>query len=469
MPGDGMQAPLSKTRVEKMVVSQCMDSRSNPTVSVGLISSRGRLFTFTVDSGASTGKNEAVELRDGEKAFDGKGVSKALDNAKRYLAPLVEGVHLSTPQKAFDQRLCEADGTGNLSRLGANAILPVSAAYARMRADAMGVPLHEYLNYEAGGDFCFSVPVPFMNVFNAGKHASQAKGSFPGQEIMIGAVGAKSAAQAIGMGVETWRMMRTMLKERKLPVSIGDEGGFANPFSTAGDSFEFIKEAVIRAGFEWGRQIALAVDPAASEYFGKEVHQEDKDVKGRKYHFELGQLLSPSQMGGFWAGMAREYPIISLEDIHAQNDYAGWRHSTGLLGKQAQLVGDDVFCTNKKLLKMGMKKGLGNAILIKLNQNGTVDGTLEVMRYAMENGYRCMVSHRSGLGMDDFIADLSLLSGQIKAGSSRERMLIYNRIALLEQAYTMQSAGMGTFTLGYAGMSAFSPEVQAFWKEAWGK
>jgi len=444
--------------VRKVVAAPVYDSRSNPSVSVGIIDSRGKLFSFTVDSGASTGKNEAVELRDGGSRFGGKGTMAAVRNVKETLAPLVEGrANAGMAQKEFDAVLLGADGTKNLSKLGANAILPLSAAFARMKADAMGVPLFECLNQEAGGIFSYSIPVPFMNIFNAGKHAKQAEGAFPGQEVMIGATGAENFAHAIEMGVGTWKMMGKMLKEMKLPVSIGDEGGYSNPFSTARESFGFTSEAMRMASYSPGKQMAYAVDPASSEYFGKKVHEPDEAAKGRKYHFERSSLLTPIQMGDFWAGMGREFPIISYEDIHAQNDFAGWKYSTKSMGKAFQLVGDDLFCTNLGLLKNGMKNGMANSILIKLNQNGTVSGTLDVMKHAKENGYTAMVSHRSGLGMDDFISHLAILTGQIKAGSSRERMLIYNTIALLEQAYGIP----------YAGLSAFSSDVQANWNSTW--
>jgi len=454
---------LSQLKIQKVIAGSGFDSRSNPTVFGGLLVAdrmgRTKAYYFTVDSGASTGKNEAVELRDGGKRFGGKGVLTAVENVRKVLGPAMRDLPLTTPQHEFDAMLQFYDGTKNFSNLGANAVLPLSAAYARARADAMSLPLAQSMHLEAPHMYLNVSPVPFMNVLNAGKHAAQADGAFPGQEIMIGPVGAESTAQAMEMGVGTWQMMKKMLKERKLPISIGDEGGFANPFATARESFEFVKEAVQRAGYAWGRQIVLAVDPAASEYFGKNVHDDDSVAKGRKYHFEKGQLLTPKQMGDFWAGMMKDYPIISMEDIHAQNDFAGWKYTTDALGGKAQLVGDDIFCTNKELLKMGMKKGIGNSILIKLNQNGTVSGTLDVMRHAMDNGYTCMVSHRSGLGMDDFISHLSVLTGQIKAGSSRERMMIYNSILMLEQMHGLK----------YAGIHAFSPDVQAYWNAAWNK
>ncbi|MFA6328499.1 MAG: phosphopyruvate hydratase [Candidatus Micrarchaeia archaeon] len=455
-----MVVALADMKIKKVVAGTGYNSRSNPTVFGGIIRSDGKPFFFTVDSGASTGTREALELLDGGKRFDGKGVKTAVRNIKEILAPLVEGkITLATTQGEFDRILASADDTGNFSKIGANAILPLSAAYARMRADAMGETLFDYLNREVGAPFSFSIPVPFMNVFNAGKHAAQAKGAFPGQELMIGPVGAENAAQAMEMGVGTWKMMGKMLKERQLPISIGDEGGYANPFATARESFKFIKEAAERAGYRFGKDIVLAVDPAASEFFGKEVHESDGMAHGRKYHFECGQLLSPAQMGDFWAGMAKEFPILSMEDIHAQNDYAGWKYSTKTMGNRIQLVGDDVFCTNKSLLNMGIRGGIANSVLIKLNQNGTVYGTLEVMKRAMENGYTAMVSHRSGLGMDDFISYLSVLTGQIKAGSSRERMIIYNTILMLEETYGLK----------YAGISAFSPDVQAYWNATWNK
>ena len=458
-----MENSLSQLKVQKVIAGSGFDSRSNPTVFAGLLvadrAGRTKAYYFTVDSGASTGKNEAVELRDGGTRFGGKGVQNAAMNVRKVLAPLVEGVALCTPQREFDAMLLKADGTRYLSNLGANAVLPVSAAYARARADAMGLTLAHSMQLEAPSVFLNVSPVPFMNVLNAGKHAAQADGAFPGQEIMIGPVGTTSTAQALHVGVETWQMMKKMLKERKLPISIGDEGGFANPFATARESFEFVKEAVERAGYAWGREIVLAVDPAASEYFGKNVHDDDSMAKGRRYHFEKGQMLTPKQMGDFWAGMMKDYPIISMEDIHAQDDFSGWKYTTSALGGKVQLVGDDIFCTNKDLLRMGMKKGIGNSILIKLNQNGTVSGTLDVMAHAMDNGYTCMVSHRSGLGMDDFISHLSVLTGQIKAGSSRERMGIYNSILMLEQMYNLK----------YAGISAFPPDVQAYWNATWNK
>ncbi|MFA6907367.1 MAG: phosphopyruvate hydratase [Candidatus Micrarchaeia archaeon] len=454
-----MAVALAGMRVEKVVAAAGFNSRSNPTVMAGIVRSDGKLFSFAVDQGASTGKREGLELLDKGGLFGGKGVSKAVKNVRETLAPLVEGIPLATSQKDFDAVLRKADGTKYLTNLGANAVLPLSAAYARARADAMGLPLHQYLNNEIGNPFPIRSPVLFMNVFNAGKHAKQAEGAFPGQEIMIAPVGAKNAAQALEMGVQAWAMMGKMLKERKLPISIGDEGGYANPFPTARESFGFIKEATERAGFGWGRDIVLAVDPAASEFFGKNVHDGDEMVHGRKYHFENGKLYLPGQMGVFWEGTARRYPILSMEDIHAQNDFAGWKSTTKNIGGHMQLVGDDVFCTNKSLLNMGIREGIANSVLIKLNQNGTVYGTLEVMKRALEKGYTAMISHRSGLGMDDFISYLALLTGQIKAGSSRERLMIYNQIILLEETYGLK----------YAGIHAFSPDVQAYWNAAWNR
>lgn len=454
-----MAGNLATLKVEKVVAGRGFDSRNTPAVFAGLRLNNGKTFFFTVDSGASTGVNEAVELRDKRKEFGGKDVQKAIGNVLSVLKPMVEGTSLNTSQIEFDAMLRQKDGTKNLELLGANAILPLSGAFARARADSMDIPLFQYLNGEIGSVFNYSIPVPFMNVFNAGKHAPKSDGAFPGQEIMIGAVGAKSGAQAVGMGVEVWGMMGKMLKERGIRISIGDEGGYANPFSTAKESFEFIKEAVERAGFAFGREIVLAVDPAASEYFGKNVHDPDSMAHGLKYHFEKGALVSPHTMAFFWQGMAQKYPILSMEDIHAQNDFSGWKISTDSSAGRLQLVGDDLFCTNKGLLNKGIRDGMANSVLIKLNQNGTVYGTLEVMALAMKNKYTSMVSHRSGLGMDDFIAHLSVLTGQIKAGSSRERMLIYNSILQLEQMHELK----------YAGIAAFSPSVQAYWNATWNK
>jgi enolase len=401
---------------------EILDSRGNPTVEVEVETSSGRQARAAVPSGASTGAREALELRDGDKSrYGGKGVQKAVANASGELARVAVGHTLGglEEQAALDRALCEADGTDTKERLGANAILGVSLAAAHAAAAEAGVPLYHFLG---GGDAAL-LPAPMMNVLNGGAHADN---TVDFQEFMLFPVGAPSFSEALRWGAEVFHCLKKVLSDRGLGTTVGDEGGFAPNLKTNREAIELVLSGIEKAGYRAGEQIAIALDPAASEFY-----------KDGRYVLEgEGETRSPEEMIAVWEDWSSRYPVISIEDGLAEDDWEGWKALTGRLGKRVQLVGDDLFVTNPAILRRGIEVGAGNAILIKLNQIGTLTETLEAIRIAREAGYAAVVSHRSGETEDTTIADLAVGSGcgQIKTGSlSRtDRVCKYNRLLRIE-------------------------------------
>ena len=399
---------------------EILDSRGNPTVEADVRLEGGAWGRAAVPSGASTGEHEALELRDGEKGrYLGKGVRKAVENANTLIAPKVKGRD-AADQAGLDRFLCELDGTPTKSKLGANAILAVSMAAARAAAAAKGVPLYKYLARDGN-----LLPVPMMNIINGGAHADN---SVDFQEFMVFPLGASSFTEAIRWGVETFHNLKSVLKKRGYSTAVGDEGGFAPNLKSNVEAVEVILEAITAAGYKPGEQIALCLDPAASEFF-----------KDGKYVFKKSDksVHTPDDMVKFWADWARQYPIVSIEDGLAEDDWPGWKALTQELGKKIQLVGDDLFVTNTKRLERGIKEGIANSILIKLNQIGTVTETIEAIEMARRAGYTAIVSHRSGETEDAFIADfvVAMGCGQIKTGSGSrtDRVAKYNQLLRIEE------------------------------------
>jgi enolase len=387
-----------------------------------------------VPSGASTGKREALELRDGDKKrYGGKGVTKAVAHVNGEIAGVVRGTD-ARDQALLDRILIELDGTENKGRLGANAILGVSLAVARAAAEASGLPLYRYL----GGAGARTLPVPMMNVINGGMHADN---RLDPQEFMVCPVGFTSFAEALRAGVEVFHALKGILKSKGLSTGVGDEGGFAPDIASAREALDLLASAITAAGYEPGRDIAIALDPAASEFFEKGKYV----LKGEK------KTLSPEKMIAYWEALAGDYPIVSIEDGLAESDHDGWVAMTERLGEKILLVGDDNFVTNSKILALGIEDGIANALLVKLNQVGTVTETLDAVRLAQTSGYRTVVSHRSGETPDDSIADLAVAvnSGLIKTGSAcrGERLAKYNRLLEIEE----ELAPAGVF----AGREAF--------------
>jgi len=399
---------------------EILDSRGNPTVEVDVILESGVMGRAAVPSGASTGTREALELRDGDKSrYLGKGVTKAVKNVNERIAPELIGME-STDQAAVDRRMIELDGTENKSELGANAILGVSLAVAKASAEEVGLPLYRYI----GGVEARVLPVPMMNVINGGKHADN---NVDLQEFMIVPVGAESFGEALRMGVETFHHLRALLKEKGYATAVGDEGGFAPDLKDNEEPLRVLMEAIERAGYKPGDDIAIALDPAASELYKDGLYY--LDAEGRK--------LTSEEMVAFYEEWVEKYPIISIEDGMAEGDWDGWKLLTQRLGGKVQLVGDDVFVTNPKIFREGISKGIANAILIKLNQIGTLTETLETIGLALRSGYKAVVSHRSGETEDATIADLSVAcnTGQIKTGSASrtDRMAKYNQLLRIEE------------------------------------
>ncbi|MBI5906076.1 MAG: phosphopyruvate hydratase [Deltaproteobacteria bacterium] len=400
---------------------QVLDSRGNPTVEVEVLLESGAEGRAIVPSGASTGTREAVELRDGDpKRYMGKSVEKAVRNVNQVIAPKVLGFD-AVDQALVDRTLIDLDGTENKGKLGANAILGVSMAVARAAADACGLPLYRYL----GGVGGCTLPVPMMNILNGGSHADN---NVDIQEFMAMPVGAKSFSGALRMGAETFHNLKKVLKGRGLNTNVGDEGGFAPLLRSNAEAIEVILEAVTKAGYSPGKDICIALDAAASE-FGE---------KG-KYVFRKsdGSKRDAAQMVRFYEDLCRQYPIISIEDGFSEDDWAGWKMFTDAMGKKIQIVGDDVFVTNPKILRKGIEKGVANSILIKLNQVGTVTETVEAIETAKRAGWTAVVSHRSGETEDTTIADLvvGLSTGQIKTGSASrtDRVAKYNQLLRIEE------------------------------------
>ncbi|KGA84388.1 enolase, partial [Escherichia coli] len=400
------------------------DSRGNPTVEVELYTESGAFGRGIVPSGASTGEHEAVELRDGDKSrFMGKGVTKAVDNVNKLIAKEIVGYDV-TDQRAIDQAMIKLDGTPNKAKLGANAILGVSIAAARAAADELEMPLYNYL----GGFNAHVLPTPMMNVINGGAHANN---DVDFQEFMIMPVGASSVKEAIRMGSETFHNLKAILNERGYSTAVGDEGGFAPDLKNNEEPFEILVEAIERAGYKPGKDIAIAFDCAASEFYNEETGKYDLKGEG-----ENGKSFTAEEFVDLLDSIVDKYPIVSIEDPLDENNWEDWQMATAKLGKKVQIVGDDLFVTNTDYLAKGIKMGVANSILIKVNQIGTLTETVEAIEMAKEAGYTAIVSHRSGETEDTTIADLvvAMNAGQIKTGSmSRtERIAKYNQLMRIE-------------------------------------
>ncbi len=401
--------------IESVHGRQILDSRGNPTVEVDVRLTSGAFGRAAVPSGASTGVHEAVELRDGADVYGGKAVTQAVANVDGELANAVRGVD-AAEQETVDRRLIDADGTPNKGRLGANAILGVSLAVAKAAAAETGVSLFRYL----GGDDARTLPVPMLNVINGGAHAQN---SIDLQEFMVVPAGAESFADALRVGAETFHALRGVLHERGLATAVGDEGGFAPDLGSSEEAIEAILEAAERVGHR--ARVAIALDPASSEFFRDGV-----------YRFE-GRKADGAGMADFYAGLAERFPLVSIEDGVAEDDWDAWRTLTERLGGAIQLVGDDLFVTNPERLQRGIDDGVANAILVKVNQIGTLTETLEAIRLAQRNGYAAVISHRSGETEDTTIADLAVATnaGQIKTGapSRTDRVAKYNQLLRIEE------------------------------------
>jgi enolase len=422
--------------IEHVHARQILDSRGNPTIEVDVRLSSGASGRAAVPSGASTGTREALELRDGGTAFGGKGVSTAVANVNGELAGTAKGLDASD-QRALDAALIAADGTDGKSRLGANAILGISLASARAAAADAGQPLWRYL----GGPDASVLPVPTMNVLNGGAHADN---PVDFQEFMIAPVGAKSFAQALQIGAEVYQELKRTLHKRGLGTAIGDEGGFAPALESNEAPLELLVTAIGGAGYKAGEDVAICMDPAASEFF--------KD--GKYVLAGEGRTLSSAEIVDLWATLTSRYPVLSLEDGMAEQDWDGWKLLTDRIGKTVQLVGDDIFVTNPAILREGIERGIANSILIKLNQIGTLTETLDTIKLAHEAGYRAVISHRSGETEDTFIADLAVATGvgQIKTGAPArsERVAKYNQLLRIEEELGAKAryAGRAAVALG---------------------
>ena len=411
------------SRIVSVHARQILDSRGNPTVEVDVLTENGFLGRAAVPSGASTGEYEAVELRDGGKDYMGKGVLKAVANVNEIIAEEIVGIDVFE-QNLIDEAMIALDGTPNKSKLGANAILGVSLAVARAAAEELGLPLYRYV----GGVSAHTLPVPMMNIINAGAH-SDAPIAF--QEFMIMPVNAKDFSQAIQMGAEVFHNLKKVLHDKGLGTAVGDEGGFAPAFKDIEDALDSIKEAVNKAGYKWGEDIKIALDCASSEFY-----------KDGKYDYTIfegakGKVRTSAEQAEYLAELVAKYPIISIEDGMDQNDWDGWKLLTEKIGGRVQLVGDDLFVTNVSILERGIAKGIANSILIKVNQIGTLSETIAAVEMANRAGYTAVMSHRSGETEDNTIADLAvaLNTGQIKTGSASrsDRMAKYNQLLRIEE------------------------------------
>jgi len=411
------------SQIQSIHGRQILDSRGNPTVEVDVYTTSGIVGRAAVPSGASTGVHEAVELRDEDKSFYmGKGVLKAVQNVNNILSDELNGYYV-TDQVEIDQRMIEIDGTPNKANLGANAILGVSLAVAHAAAQVTNQQLFRYI----GGVNARTLPIPMMNILNGGSHADN---SIDFQEFMIMPVGAKSFRQAIQMGAEVFHHLKSVLKKSGHSTNVGDEGGFAPNLSSNEEAIKVILEAIDKAGYKAGDDIFIALDPASSEYYLPEENV---------YHLKwsTGEKLTPAEMVDYWDNWAKKYPIISIEDGMAEDDWDGWKLMTDKMGSRIQLVGDDLFVTNTARLKDGINKGVANSILIKVNQIGTLTETIEAVNLATKNSYTSVMSHRSGETEDVTIADLAvaLNTGQIKTGSASrtDRIAKYNQLLRIEE------------------------------------
>lgn len=421
--------------VNTISAQEVLDSRGNPTLEGCVVLEDGTSASSIVPSGASTGEKEAVELRDGDpKRYGGKGVLQAVDNVNSKLAPALVGMEV-TNQRRIDQRMLDLDGTPNKSKLGANAILAVSLAVARAAANSVHLPLYRYL----GGSNASLLPVPCLNVINGGRHADN---TVDFQEFMIAPHNASSFAESIRMGIETFHALRGVLREKGYNTGVGDEGGFAPDLKSNEEAVEVILEAITKAGYRPGDDIALCLDPATSEMWQDGKYVFFKSTQARK---------SSEEMVALWSSWCEQYPIVSLEDGMSEHDWEGWRLLTDRLGSKLELVGDDLFCTNQEILKHGIQKGIANAILIKVNQIGTLTETLDTIELAKQHHYKCFVSHRSGETEDTTIADLTVAvsAGQLKTGSGcrSERVAKFNQLLRIERQLGAQAR--------FAGKTAF--------------
>ncbi|UOD34272.1 phosphopyruvate hydratase [Deferribacteraceae bacterium V6Fe1] len=423
------------TDIIDVYAREILDSRGNPTVEVEVVTSDGTVGVAAVPSGASTGEFEAVELRDGDKnRFAGKGVLKAVQNVNEVIAPEIEGIDV-LEQKLIDEILLDIDGTKNKEKLGANAILGVSLACAKAAANALGLPLYRYI----GGTFAHQLPAPMMNILNGGKHADN---NVDIQEFMIMPLGASSFKEALRMGTETFHSLKKVLSEKGYSTSVGDEGGFAPNLKSNEEALEVILMAIEKAGYKAGEDIYLALDVASSELYkdGKYIMAAEKNPE-----------KTADDMIEYYRYLVAKYPIISIEDGLAEDDWDGWQKLTEALGSKVQLVGDDLFVTNTERLKRGIDNKVANSILIKLNQIGTLTETLAAIEMAKRAGYTCVISHRSGETEDTTIADLAVAvnAGQIKTGSAcrTDRVCKYNQLIRIEEELLDQSF--------YPGLQAF--------------
>ncbi|MBI5729744.1 MAG: phosphopyruvate hydratase [Ignavibacteriales bacterium] len=420
---------------------EILDSRGNPTVEVEVTLECGVVGRAAVPSGASTGENEAVELRDGDNSrYLGKGVKKAVENVNNKIADELVDFD-ATDQVAIDNFLCELDGTPTKSELGANAILGVSLACAKASAEALGLPLYRYI----GGVNARTLPVPMMNILNGGKHADN---NVDFQEFMAMPVGAPSFAEALRMGTETFHSLKSVLKKKGYNTAVGDEGGFAPNLKSNEEAITVILEAIEKAGYKPGKDIFIALDPAASEMWNNE--------KKAYYFFKSDKsYMAPEKMVDYWASWIKQYPIISLEDGMAEFDWDGWKLLTDKVGSKIQLVGDDLFVTNTDYLAKGIEKGVANSILIKVNQIGTLTETLDAIEMAKRASYTAIISHRSGETEDTTIADIAVAtnSGQIKTGSASrtDRIAKYNQLLRIEEELDTTAIFPGIAAINYTG------------------
>ena len=423
------------TEIVEVRGREILDSRGNPTVEADVVLTDGSFGRAAVPSGASTGEKEAVELRDGDKArYGGKGVTKAVSNINTEIRKAVAGLDASN-QRAVDAAMIGLDGTPNKAKLGANAILAVSMAAARAAANAHRLPLYRYM----GGANASLLPVPCMNVLNGGKHADN---TVDFQEFMIAPHNAPSFAEAIRRGMETFHALKQVLRGKGYSTAVGDEGGFAPDLKSNDEAVELILEAIVKAGYKPGEDISICLDPAASEMWDDGKYVLFKSTK---------KAITSQDLIKIWESWVNQYPIILLEDGMGENDWDGWKDLTSALGSRIELVGDDIFCTNPRILREGIEKGIANAILIKLNQIGSVTETLDTIELATRNNYRCFVSHRSGETEDTFISDLTVATGagHIKTGSGcrSERVAKFNQFLRIEEQLGSQAQ--------FAGRSAF--------------
>ena len=430
-----MDAANAVGQIKDVIAREILDSRGNPTIEVDVILAEGVMGRAAVPSGASTGSREALELRDGDaKRYLGKGVSKAVDHVERVIGPAIIGFE-AVNQVFLDETMKALDGTANKSKLGANATLAVSMAAARAAADVLGMPLYRYL----GGANTKLLPVPLMNVLNGGAHADN---NVDVQEFMIAPVGFDSYGRALRAGVECYHALKAVLKAKKLSTAVGDEGGFAPNLTSNEQALEVLVEAIKKAGYKPGKDVVLALDVAASEFFEKGSYILDAEQKPKK---------SGDELIAIYERWCKAYPIVSIEDGMAEGDWAGWKKLSERLGDKVQLVGDDIFVTNTAILEGAIAKGIANSVLIKVNQIGTLTETFDCMQMAHRAGYSCVVSHRSGETDDALIADLAVATnvGQIKTGAPArgERTAKYNQLLRIEEELGEDAR--------YAGWAAF--------------